>query len=225
MKQALSVLFVGMFVVAAASAEKIPNDTPGSNVVTDCDVTGYLGYTGPGGAIPDADPNGIILGPVQTDANGDTFDDVILSVNFSHTWLGHLRMSLFYDADCDGVPEMEASVLCRVDLDGCPPDGCCGCSGDMGGTYTFDDIASAGSIEAQGCPSFFAPGCYGPDLDSTGLDVLDGMTDGGCFWLFVQDGAGGDTGFVEVWDAYVLPGGGATPTVETSWGSVKADYR
>ena len=74
-------------------------DDARQDAVTDCDVTGYLGYTGPGGAIPDSDPNGIILGPVQIDANGDTFDDSLLKPCHGIHWLEN-RGDLEFEIEC-----------------------------------------------------------------------------------------------------------------------------
>jgi len=99
-------------------------------------------------------------------------------------------------------------------------DDCCGCSGDLSGAYTFDDTAP--SIE-DGCPTTFEPGCYGPDYDSGGLDVFDGLATGGCWMLYAADGATYDIGTVTGFTVYVLYE--STPVDETTWGLVKALYR
>ena len=128
--------------------------------------------------------------------------DVILAVDMDHTWVGDLRIFLYYDLACGWVDPVLGEVLCRPGLAGCLPLDCCGCSGDMDGWYWFDDAAVV-SFE-DGCPSIFAPGCYGPDYDSVGLDVFDGMPSGGCFWIFVADGACGDEGELFEWEVHVL---------------------
>ncbi len=151
-------------------------------------------------AIPDDNPVGVLIGPLAT-TPGSAILDVILYVNMSHTFIGDLIIGLQYDADCDGIPETLGGVLCRQGLDGCPTGGCCGCGGDLLGWYGFDDTVE--SIE-DACQGPFAPGCYGPDYDSAGLDVFDGLTTGGCFWLYVVDGAEFDTGVILEWEVYVL---------------------
>ena len=186
----------------------------------DCITDGYDAYTGgTGGPVPDADPLGATFGPLMTSGTSN-IEDVILNVNISATWIGDVRLFLLYDTDCDGIPEITAELLCRHGLDGCPPDGCCGCSGDLSGWYGFDETAA--SIEDE-CPSLFAPGCYGPDYDSSGLHVLNDWPSGGCFWLFCADGAGGDATSIAEWEVYVLTE--ITAVEESTWTMVKALYR
>ena len=131
-----------------------------------------------------------------------------------------MRLWLLYDVDCDGIAEYQGEVLCRHTLLDCPGDGCCGCSGDLSGWYGFDDTAA--SIEDI-CPIVFDPGCYGPDYDSVGLDVFDGLASGGCFWLWAADGAGGDATQIFEWEVYVLTE--FTPVEDMTWTNVKALYR
>ncbi len=169
--------------------------------------------------MPDANPAGATFGPLAT-AGTSTIEDVILNVNISATWIGDVRLWLLYDMDCDGYAEVTGELLCRPGLAGCGVDGCCGCSGNLGGWYGFDDMSA--SIE-DACPSVFAPGCYGPDYDSSGLSVFDGYASGGCFWLFCADGAGGDATSIAGWEVYVLTA--ITPVEESTWGMVKAMYR
>ena len=173
------------------------------NLVRDnCGTSGYDAYqVNPGGVVPDDDPGGVFFGPVPTVDNG-TILDVILAVNISHTYAGDLRVFVYYDVTCDGSLDAQGEVLCRLGYDGCLPDGCCGCGGELDGWYGFDDVGAM-SIEDI-CPSVFPTGCYGPDYDSSGLAIFDGLPSGGCFWLWVADGAGGDEGEVFEWDVYVL---------------------
>jgi hypothetical protein len=201
------VLILASGIALAENPLKIEDTTP---LVTtsreDCITEDYNCYTWLGTyEIPDNDPEGLLIGPMVT-APGYTIDDVILFLDITHTWIGDLRVLLYYDADCDGVPETEGGVLCRHTLDGCPVDNCCGCGGDLNGYYGFDDAVA--SIEDE-CPAAFPPGCYGPDYDSAGLDVFNGLASGGCFWLFVADGAGADVGELREWSVCVLPGYGA----------------
>jgi hypothetical protein len=165
-----------------------------------CDTDGYYCYHWDEHAyIPDNDPTGVLIGPLPTYPGAEIFD-VILRVNIEHTYIGDLIVELLYDADCDGTPETFGGVLCRHGLAGCPTDDCCGCAGDLFGWYGFDDTVA--SIEDD-CFAPFPPGCYGPDYDSAGLDVFDGLALGGCFWLRVIDGAAYDEGAVAEWEVWV----------------------
>jgi subtilisin-like proprotein convertase family protein len=215
MKTIVSVIAACLLIVSVAYAEKVadrPEDTtPAAMTRNDCVVTGYDGYTaGSGGPIPDCDPTGLLVGPIVT-ADTGTIEDVIFWIDIEHTWIGDLRVWLLYDVDCDVNVDYQGEVLCRHSLDGCPQDDCCGCSGDLvRGWYGFDDTVA--SIEDE-CPSVFTPFCYGPDYDSVGLDVFDGLPSGGCFYLYVSDGACADIGTVHDWSVYLLtedePTGGA----------------
>jgi hypothetical protein len=160
---------------------------------------------------------GLQIGPITTVDTG-TIQDVIFFIDIDHTWIGDLRVKLRYDVECDVVVEVDGEVLCRHSLEGCPMDDCCGCSGNLAGWYGFDDTVA--SIEDI-CPTEFPPGCYGPDYDSSGLDVFDGLPSGGCFYLSVSDGACADVGDVYDWEVYVLTGepepeGGALDIKPTS---------
>lgn len=201
-------LFAGV-AYAEKVADRPEEITPVEMSRLDCITTGYDYYAyGSGGAIPDCDPIGLLIGPLATMDTG-TIEDVIFFIDIEHTWIGDLRVWLLYDVDCDVAVDVQGEVLCRHSLEGCPEDGCCGCSGDLAGWYGFDDTVA--SIEDV-CPTSFTPGCYGPDYDSAGLDVFDGMPSGGCFYLFVADGACADVGTVSDWEVYLLtsqPGGGA----------------
>jgi len=213
-----------LMVAGAASAEKIPYTTGNPALAGDCPTDGYKLFEGGGGAIPDCTDPGF-SGSVATDDDGATIDDVILGVEISHTWVGDLRVLLSYDVDCDGTAEAgPAAALCRAALDGCAPDGCCGCSGDLGGLYYFSDDGGEALGEVD-CPSFIPAGCYGPAVDSeVPFAAFDGLAKGGCFDLVVQDGACADTGSVSSWVVAVRNGGGGTPVENVSWGSLKSAY-
>ncbi len=221
MKTAALVLLACLLVTGVAFAQKGPGNSSGVGPDRDaCLTAGYEAYLGgPGGPVPDGDPNGATFGPLAT-VGGNVIEDVIFYVEIYQTWIGDLRVWLLYDADCDGTPETQGEVLCRHTLDLCDPDGCCGCSGDLGGWYGFDDTEA--SIEDM-CPSLFDPGCYGPDYDSVGLDVFNGLATGGCFYAFVADGAGGDAPTFVGWEVYVLTE--TTPVEDSTWSTLKALYR
>ncbi len=218
----LTICLVVCFVLAGTALAQKPDEIarPKGADRLDCVTDGYDAYTGgTGGVVPDADTLGITFGPLATSGTA-TMEDVILKVNMSATWIGDVRLWLLYDSDCDGFAEITGEVLCRHTYDGCPEDGCCGCSGDLNGWYGFDETAA--SIEDL-CPSVFAPGCYGPDYDSSGLHPIYGWPSGGCFWLFCADAAAGDVTQIFEWEVYVLTE--MTPVEESTWTMVKALFR
>ena len=202
----LGLVLVALLLVSATSMARQPrkDDNDVAPLVEGrlaCDTDGYDRYHwGTGMCISDNDPAGTLIGPLATDP-GLEIVDLILRVNMEHTYIGDLILELLYDADCDGTPETFGGVLCRHGMDGCPTGDCCGCGGDLFGWYGFDDDAD--SIEDE-CVGPFPPGCYGPDYDSVGLDVFNGVALGGCFWLRVTDGAAYDTGEVREWEVHVL---------------------
>ncbi len=216
------VLAACLLAAGAAVAQKVDNaEGAESEGRIDCITVDYVAYEydGPSGVVPDGDPYGAVFGLLPTDA-GHVIQDVLLSVDITQTWIGDLRMWLLYDTDCDGYSDFIGQVLCRDGMVDCTADGCCGCSGNFNGWYTFDDTAP--SIEDECLPDF-PPGCYGPDYKSVGLDVFNGLASGGCWMLWVADGAGGDVTTVREWTAFVLYEG--TPVEQASWGRVKALYR
>ena len=204
-------LLVSAVALAGVQQRKVENAIPGA-LMSRGDFTrdGYDCYMDETDtAIPDNYPAGVLLGPINT-MPGDTIEDVLLYIDIDHTWIGDLIIRLYYSRDCTRSYDVEGGVLCRHGYDGCLPDGCCGCEGHLVDWYGFDDDAP--SIEDE-CVSVFVPGCYGPDDDSIGLGVFDGIATGGCFWLHVSDGAGGDVGAVHAWRVCVL-GGSVAPTSE-----------
>jgi len=218
----LTICLIACFILAGTALAQKPDEIqrPKGADRLDCVTDGYDAYTGgTGGVVPDADIYGVTFGPLATSGTA-TMEDVILKVNMSATWIGDVRMWLLYDSDCDGYADVTGEVLCRLGLDGCPEEDCCGCSGNLLGWYGFDDTAA--SIEDD-CPSLFAPGCYGPDYDSSGLHPIYGWPSGGCFWLFCADGAGGDATEIFEWEVYVLTE--MTPVEESTWTMVKALFR
>jgi hypothetical protein len=216
----IAVMMLCLIVPCAAVAQKVADvEETDAQPRVDCNVDYYNAYSGGGGEVPDDDAGGVLFGPVAT-PSGELIEDVILFINMEHTWIGDLRIFLLYDYTCDGTGDLMGEVLCRPGLEGCDVDGCCGCGGNLSTWYAFDDDAP--SIE-DACPTDFVSGCYGPDYDSAGLTRLNGVSSGGCYWLFVADGAGGDLGFVHEWVVNVLYE--STPVEESNWGTIKALYR
>lgn len=213
-------LCIGIFTAAIAQDEKIPNDS-GTNAATDCDVTDYKSYEVTGSwSIPACDPAGIHIGPLPVPDDGRIMADVIATITIEHTWIGDLMIEVQYDVDGDETPDAFAHPLCRHSLDGCPIEGCCGCSGDLAGDYAFQD--GEPSIEDD-CPSTFAPGCYGPDYDGNPLAVFSGLPKGGDFYYWIVDGGCGDSGTVTKVGVHTLNDGG-TPVEQTSWSEIKSQY-
>jgi hypothetical protein len=204
-------------------AQKIPNDS-GEQAVQpgDCPLENYKGYCLPGVFI---DCDSIMLGPMTIPDDGDVLGDVILELHINQTWIGDLKVKLYYDPEGCDMQDMIGPVaaMCRPQLDGCPSDGCCGCSGDISGTYAFSDagLKPLGEFE---CPTFLSPGCYLPAVETAfPFDVFKQQPKGGCFWLFFVDGACADpTDLFEwcVWSLNQPP----TPTEETTWGQIKTIY-
>jgi hypothetical protein len=224
MRTALIVLAACLLAAGGAWAQKAVIDAVGVKGPErmDCITDGYDCYCGGDGlnlTIPDDDPEGLMLGAIPSGGGGGAIVDVILAVELYHTWAGDLRVWLLYDVECDGTPDVQGEVLCRIGLDGCPEDGCCGASADLAGLYEFDD--TVGSIEDD--TSSFPPGCYGPDYDSLGLDVFDGLPTGGCWYLFLADGASGDVGTVDSWQVCVMSR--VSPVESSTWSHVKSLYR
>ena len=212
-----------MVVAGTASAEKVPVHGDTYAPAGSCDTTDYKSFSGDGDIIiPDCDPNGASQS-VATDADGATIDDVVLDVEIAHTWSGDLRVWLSYDMGCDGSAEAgPVAALCRPALSGCDGSGCCGCSAGIGGLYQFSDDAAVPL--AEDCVAV-DPGCYSTAVDSPApLSAFDGMDKGGCFDLFVADGACADTGAVTSWTVHVKNGGGTVPTEDTSWSQIKAKF-
>jgi hypothetical protein len=205
-----ALLLIAGFALAEADPRKVENAAPATSTRSyGCDEEDYMCYLNLVNVdIPDDDPAGVFHYPIATDP-GYIIQDVIISANIQHTWVGDLIIYIYYDIDCDDVADVTGGILCRHGLDDCPTQDCCGCSGDLEGWYGFSDTES--SIEDV-CETSIPAVCYGPDYDSVGLDVFDGLPTGGCFWLQAIDGAGGDLGTVFAWEVCIL--GEEIPPVE-----------
>ena len=166
---------------------------------TNCDL-GIAGWTDPTFyAVPDCgDP--IRMGPITVEASG-ACGLVVVSVNMQHTWIGDINLALAHDPDCDGVLVTTVELMCRAGMSApdCPGTGCCGCSDDIAGLYSFDDT-STGVVLGDPYSSCYggsvAPGCYRP---VTPLSAFASEDAGGCWYLIGQDGACGDLFYVNSW--------------------------
>jgi len=227
MRSAHLTVVMTLFASSAAFAGKVPLDEPSLGPADDCTTDGYHSYPpAAGGGIVPCDPTGVRFGPLPAAPDADLIADVLVDVEMQHTWVGDLRMTLQYDLDCDGVAEKDALFMCRIDLDGCDPDGCCGCSGDLGGTYRFTDDPAVTSLEEIDCRAPIPPGCYRQDDDAEpeGLQTLEGEATPGCFWLFVQDGGCGDSGTISSWTVHLRTEPASTPTEPINWSAIKTRY-
>lgn len=203
---------------------KVANDGDPAGLRVDCDVTGcdFYGMTVGQTLVTDQLHT---FGPLLTTAGG-SITDVVVELDITQTWVGDLFAELWYDADNNGVADFgPVYILCRPNLAACPfPDGCCGCSGNVAGVYTFGDAA----IEALGdpnCPTDILPGCFlpAPETPSGFAAAFGGAPTGGSFYLDIGDAAAGDDTFLAAWGVYVC--GGTTGTEHSTWGAVKAMYR
>ena len=177
--------------VAAPGAEgiKIPSDDGVAGERVDCDLSGCDFFSMTVGQTRITDTL-YTFGPVSTTAGG-AISTVVLELNINQTWCGDLVAQLYYDVEGDGTIDLgPVAALCRPNLDLCPfPDGCCGCSGDLAGAYTFGDDA----LEALGdpnCPSAITNGCYLPAPESVAgfAATFGGAPSGGDFYLEIGDG-------------------------------------
>ena len=225
------VLAMVLALAVGVSAEdvKIPNDggQPGPRV--ECDVTGCPLYIEAVGETLVTD-QGHIFGPIDTDAHGD-ITNVVLRLDIWQTWVGDLVAGVYYDADGNGSYDFgPVYVLCRPNLADCPfPDGCCGCSGNVGSgsdpaTYTFGDDALE-SLGDPNCPTEIPSGCYlpAPESPHTFAEAFAGAPSGGHFYLEIGDAVGGDDTYLGGWGVFVCTS--TTATEKSSWGRVKKMYR
>ncbi len=219
---------IAMLLGGSAGAEKIPVDDGASlDGGGLCDGWYDVVLRGDGAGIPDCDPDGIMLGPLVLDGYY-LITGVLLEVDIDHTWVGDLRLQLFFDEDCDGTPEVgPMAALCRPGLAGCDADGCCGCSGNLVGIYHF--VEPRTGIDPLGepvCPGDFPPGCYAeaPDTEVSFGAMDSGSYFGGCFTLFAADGACADTGTIHEWAVHVELQH-YVPARPTTWSRLKSRYR
>ncbi len=223
----VTILLSGMLLALPAFAVETKDTLTESDVAVDrvaCDTNGcdYYRFL-VGGETFDNTGGFMNYGPLATDA-GCTIENVVLAVEIEQTWVGDLIIELWYDEDNDGVLDYgPVSAMCRPDLDGCDFSGCCGCSGNIAGVYTFGDDG-ADPLGEFDCPSDIAPGCFAPAPESAGgfADMFAGAATGGAFYLDIADGAGGDPTTLFEWGVYVCCG--STASENTSWGQIKSDF-
>ena len=190
-------------------AQKVGGDTPGkpvqpynSGITRDTDSCN-LAVT----QIPDANPTGVSSSIVVV--ADETIDDLEISVDITHTWVGDLIVSLEHN----GV----TAVL--MDRPGVPAT-TFGCSGDNI-SVTFTDSAA---ITVEGECAGTNPTINGLFLPMDSLmAAFGGMSTQGTWTLTVSDNGGGDTGTLDEW-CVVTQGGpfvdpNAVPTLG-QWGLI-----
>lgn len=210
----LVILVLAMVGTAIANELKIPNDNGSSGPRVTCDVAGWDYQNRTENAQFDDTGGFLDFGPLHVGSSG-TIADVVLELNIEQTWIGDLIVYLSYDEDGNGsVDHGPVMALCRPALDGCAFDGCCGCSGNINGLYTFGDDA-ADPLGEFDCPTDVPPGCFTVAVESPMgfADTFGGAATGGNFWLEVADGAGGDATSLYAWGVYVRAEGEPELTV------------
>lgn len=90
-------------------------------------------------AIPDDQPQGVTLGPLHI-ADSGRIEEIVLAVSLTHPNAADVTMTLGYDADRDGRPDVSSPVaiyLARRDL--CRGTEAWACPLELTGTYFFKD--------------------------------------------------------------------------------------
>ena len=103
MKTAIVSLLLVIGMTGLAFADKVPNDSGSLETTFECPLDGYKGFFHVETVnVPDGDPGGVTIGPLLIDDDGRVIDDTVLDVEIDQTWMGDLRIHLYYDIDCDG---------------------------------------------------------------------------------------------------------------------------
>lgn len=158
--------------------------------------------------IPDNFEPGAYVGAVPVSADGLVIDDVVVDVNMAHTWAGDVAIDLYYDVDNDGFGDIgPVPLMCTPGIVGCAIASCCGCGGDLNGSYRFSD-AGEGVLGEVYCTEQLLPGCYQPDPAYGSLQMFDGAPDGGQFLLYAYDYEAQDTGTIFDFTVYTRLGCG-----------------
>lgn len=173
-------------------------------------------------AIPDNDPAGITVGPLQFFPDGNVILDLVVDLGITHTFAGDLVVTLTHNGpggtqsvDLINRPGVPASTF--------------GCAGNLNGTqtakYYFGTNPALEVLGETSCPADIALQCYqvAPE-NANGLLQFRGLPKDGQWWLTVSDNASLDTGTLLDFSVHAL--NQAPVSVEPStWGNVKAQYR
>jgi len=227
----LTLLLIGATALVSFAAKDSNEDPGGPDSPGNCSVQGYKCTRSPqlNLEVPDDDPAGVYTDCiVVVPAGPDPIVDVVVSIEFSHTYIGDMNVELYYEPA--GEPVLgPVALMCRQQVPGCPLDDSqgFGCSGDLlaGGRYVFGTTGATKEIAAAGqCPPALPFGCYRAASDSPyPLSIFNGANKNGCWFLHLQDGAGADLGVLYNWEVCLLNEGG-TPVEASTWGAIKATY-
>ncbi len=231
----MALLCSALLASAAMAEEEKIGSAPGDDLGTlvDCPLQGYKGesVTFPQPvSIPDNVATGVTVGPLTVPGGGQ-IADVIIDINFAHSWIGDVTATVGYDVTCDGTVDVTSTLLCRVGRATCVGGTGFGCSSNFGtnsttapgcAAYFFSDAVAAIVCPAS-TPGFLAAGCYKPSGVGAGLlSVFDGLPKNGCWYLNVSDSAGADLGRICGWSVHIL---NATVGVDqAAWSTVKTLY-
>ncbi len=126
--------------------------------------------------------------------------DLVTAINFSHTWIGELTMTL------EHVETGTLAVLLNRPglgpFDDIPGDGCCGNSSDIDGNYSWTDTPDGNFWWPIGSP-LNSPTAYDPRgfaSYTTPLSLFAGEDKVGTWRLTMYDGAGPDLGAIQGWE-------------------------
>ena len=157
-------------------------------------------------AIPDNQQIGTLIDIVPAPGEGLLLEYVQVELEIEHTYAGDLVLGLWYDQDMDGFGDVgPVYLMCTPGLAGCEFDGCCGCDGDLAGTYFIND-QGAGPLGEVACTPVLAGGCYTPDSESPPLSIFQGLPDNGQFLLYAWDYEAGDVGVVHSYAVWTKVG-------------------
>ncbi len=138
-------------------------------------------------AIPDDDPSGAAVGPIHIPDDGQKIEPLMVAVDISHGYVGDVEITLLYDADGDGRPDVRAPLaVFMARLNACDGEALHAYPVVLDGRLFFRDGVEAGtSAEAPVLESFV------------------GLARGGDFHLVVTDEAPGNTGVVHGWAVFL----------------------
>lgn len=174
-------LLIGCGVIGTSKVEPVGDGK------TDCLGAAYAQYSyGTRVTVPDAQPAGVVIGPVRITSAGTAISDVVLQVDIVHPCPGDIRLWLSYDSDNDGTEEARAPLeLHKARTGRCDTRDPFACPCALDGTYYFRE-----ERERVG-------------IDGASVSVFEGLPEGGCFYLGVADTLQEDTGAVRGWAVYV----------------------
>ncbi|MCH8150403.1 MAG: proprotein convertase P-domain-containing protein [Planctomycetes bacterium] len=186
--------------IAVCQGNPACNDCNGNGIPDECDLGGTESLS-PNIGIPDCPADGLsdpsaVSTIVVTD--GGIVNDLKVSLQIEHTWVGDLLVTLRHDDTGTEVALMSRIGLAEV-APLCTDNECCGC-GEDNVDCIFDDAAIS-DIENE-CPPVGGVSLR-PNAGSSGLasalSTFNGESAAGSWTLSVFDGANLDTGTLVEW--------------------------